>query len=150
MPHTLPPSWSEVNVPVGTGSLERWQDTHRSYTYHLQLMNIFGLFKGPCYVIVQLRLMDFNGFYVWHVAGLPKKRCFSYAILGSDHEHVRKMRNQKLPMHNAKFFAHVLRKCDYHIPLSLSRNLWFNLLGFYRISSTIPRRQSKTQPCRLE
>lgn len=38
MPHTLPPSWSEVNVPVDIGSLERWQDTHRSYTYHLQLM----------------------------------------------------------------------------------------------------------------
>ncbi len=62
MPHTLPPSWSEVNVPVGTGSLERWQDTHRSYTYHLQLMNIFGLFKGRVMVLFSWDwriLMDF-------------------------------------------------------------------------------------------
>ena len=75
----------------------------------------------------------------------PKKRCFSYAMLGFDHEHVRKMRNQKLPRHNANFFAHVLRiRLSHHIPLHFQEMCDSTCWVFSDFIHHTIRRQSKT------
>lgn len=134
MPHTLPPSWSEVNVPVDIGSLERWQDTHRSYTYHLQLMK-YPVTRGRkicsassrdvlCYCSVESwkwRMFMFDPMLLVSI----KKRCVFHVqcqdlIINMSETWKKKL----LPGTTANQLEPIFSESDYHIISLTSRNLW--------------------------
>ena len=138
MPHTLPPSWSEVNVPVDIGSLERWQDTHRSYTYHLQLMK-YPVTRGRKICLASSR--DVLCYYCycsveswkWRILCLipccwsPLKRdgffmCNVRIWSWTCQKHEKK--TKLLPGTTANQLEHIFSESDYHIISLTSRNLW--------------------------